>query len=168
MREPPWGPQQGDPDTDRECVRCGEVIPGYWRHYWAPCRNCNIWSLAGQALMACFGLNGHPWLYEGARPWCGDCDGTGYRPCEPQDCSTLRVSGECQSCHTGAFYLTHHEGGGRWERVPDSTKHFDPTLDDDHTADFGGGPLVRVLDDYLTREGGSLGSGTTGEAEGDG
>lgn len=90
--DPPW------PRRDGGCGRCDVDLPPYHRHFWPGCRACSVWSVAGQALMAAIGLNGHAWLYWGARPWCGDCRGSGFLPCVLQDLSVLRMSGACQTC----------------------------------------------------------------------
>lgn len=126
---PPWPPQ----GVTTPCTRCGEFVPRYHRHYWPPCRDCCVWSYVGQQVLAALGLNAHEWLYWGARPYCRKCNGIGYLPCQVQDLSVMRQSGNCTVCGTWAFKLIHctdeqkgdvegsarHYGDGPWDHDAD-------------------------------------------------
>lgn len=98
--------------------------------------------------MAACGLDGHPWLYVGARPWCADCEGTGYTPCEPQNMSVLRQSGCCQTCGAWSFVLVHatKEQSGI---VEGSARHYDDPAD--HEVIVGAAPLVRTMTEIVSR-----------------
>lgn len=145
--DPPWPTQTGEAGETRECTRCQGAIPPWWRHFWPTCRGCAVWSVAGQSLMAAFGLNGHPWLYWGARPWCGDCSGTSYRQCEPQDLSIMRRSGACHECGAWSFVLFH--ATDQHGDIEGSARHYDGEAD--HEVIVGAAPLRRSLDEVFGR-----------------
>lgn len=137
-----------EPGESFDCSRCGLTVPPYWRHFVPTCRPCAIWSVVGQALMAVSGLNGHPWLYWGARPWCGDCHGTGRLPCQPQDLSIMRRSGSCATCGAWSFVLFHATKEQHGD-VEGSARHYDDEAD--HEVVVGAAPLVGALTETLTR-----------------
>jgi hypothetical protein len=89
-----------------------------------------------------------PWMYWGARFWCDDCDGTGYLPCQPQDMSVLRRSGACQTCGAYSFVLCHATKEQHGD-IEGSARHYDDQAD--HEVVVVGAPLVRALDETLTR-----------------
>lgn len=146
--EPPWRQEWIDDPEGFDCARCGDHIDQYWRHFWQPCRRCNVWSFAGVCLMAAFGLNGRPWMYWGARPWCDDCDGTGYLPCQPQDMSVLRRWGQCEACGKPAWVLVHATKEQHGD-IEGSARHADDQAD--HDVVVVAAPLVPVVGDYLDR-----------------
>lgn len=138
---------QIDEET-RVCGRCGEEVPEHWRHFQAPCRLCAVRSALARGLMAYIGLDGKPWLYEGARPGCVECDGLGWSPCQPQDLSVMRMSGPCTTCGAWAFELYDVASGGGL--LEGSGRHYDDLAN--HDVKVGAAPLVKSLDETLTRE----------------
>lgn len=127
LKEPPWGPQPGGLDEDRTCVRCGGLVAAGWRHFWPPCPNgCSVADPVHD---------------------CPLCAKTGFLPCVPQDLNVLRASGLCKRCGEPAYRLHHRVDG--W--VEGSDRHYEARLDEDHPAEQGPGPLVRVLGDFLDR-----------------
>lgn len=144
---PPW--QQLDWSTERPfaCARCGDEVQPWHRHFWQPCRKCCVWSWAGVCLMATFGLDGKPWIYWGARPWCSDCDGSGYLPCQNQDLSIMRRLGVCQEC--GAYSMVLMDWAGGYGDIENSGRHVDPDDPADHEVVVVAQPLVGALTSYL-------------------
>lgn len=151
--EPPWR-QTVDQATweaqGLDCARCGQHIPPYWRHFWPPCRRCAVWSVAGACLMRLFGLDPSGQLYRGARPWCDDCAGTGYEPCQPQDLSVLRRSGACATCGAWSFVLVHATAEQHGD-IEGSARHYDDEAD--HEVVVTAAPLVGALNEALDRAG---------------
>lgn len=146
--DPPWTVtphEHGEPST---CSRCGGAVPAYWRHFWPTCRACAVWSCAGQALMRAFGLDGHPWLYWGARAWCRDCNGVGFLACQPQDLSIMRRSGACATCGAWSFVLFHATNEEHGD-IDGSARHYDG--DADHEVVVGAAPMVRAVSETLDR-----------------
>lgn len=132
---PPW-PITGEWDEDRECSRCGEIIPARWRHFWRPCV-CTYTP-----------TDRPPHL---ADPACDLCAGTGYRPCEPQDLSIVRHSGACATCGLWSSVLIHYADG----IIPGSAHHElvndEDIVEEDHEVVVVGAPLVRAVTETLDR-----------------
>lgn len=139
--------QPGDWREERTCVRCGDTIAPYWRHYLPGCRPCAVWSLLGVKLLAVFGVNAREWLYKMARPWCPYCDGTGNLPCEPQDLHTMQVSGACATCGAYSFELIDAAGG--FATIEDSGRHYDAPAE--HPVTIRSEPLREAVPHYLDR-----------------
>lgn len=146
--EPPWTVPPHEMGEPFDCGRCGGSVPANWRHFWPTCRACAVWSVMGQALMFAFGLNGHPWLYWGARPWCRDCNGVGYLACQPQDLSILRRSGACATCGAWSFVLMHATADERGD-IEGSARHYDGETD--HEVVVGTAPLMAALNETFDR-----------------
>ncbi len=125
----------GDPDKDRECGRCGGLIPALWRHFMRPC-SCTYEPRDRPS--------------HAPDPDCFICAGCGFLPCQPQDLSVLRVSGRCSTCKHPSFYLVAATHG--WAEVPDSRHHYEVELDEDHPAGYEPAPLVDAIADELKRE----------------
>ena len=135
---PEWRRRTYDYNTPGECPRCGGHVPARWRHFMRIC-SCTYLPVDG---------GDHP-----ADPECPVCDGTGFRRCEPQDLSVLRMSGACKTCGADAFCLV-GDGG----RIDGSGRHYDAALDARlpadgyHEADVGPQPLTAALGGLLDRE----------------
>lgn len=143
--DPPWRSLDGDLNAERSCVRCSGTIAAQHRHYWPGCRPCAIWSFLGTQLLTVLGVTGaREFLYWGARPACPECHGEGYLPCEDQDLSVLRRSGACETCGAYSFVLIDKDG-----EVRGSGRHYDDVAQ--HDVKVGAMPLVRSLDEHLTR-----------------
>lgn len=116
-------------DTERECGRCGDVIAAKWRHFMRPCRCTYLPADQGPHL---------------ADPECELCSGTGFLPCEPQDLSVLRMSGQCAECGAWSFKLI-ADGG----YVEGSGRHYDDAAD--HVVVVEPSPLLRSVNETLDR-----------------
>lgn len=125
----PW-PVSGEWDQDRECSRCGGFIPAKWRHFMRPC-SCTYMPTDRPP--------------HAPDPDCIACEGSGFLPCEPQDLSVLRMSGACEECGAWSSVLI-GEGG----QIEGSAHHYDDVAD--HEVVVGSAPLMRSIDETLTRE----------------
>lgn len=146
--DPPWPVPPHEQGDSFVCSRCDGVVPPYWRHFIPTCRGCAVWSVVGQSLMACFGLNGHEWLYWGVRPWCRDCHGVGFLACQPQDLSIMRRSGSCATCGAWSFVLFHATKDEHGD-IEGSARHYDGEAD--HEVVVGAAPLTRTLTETFDR-----------------